>query len=96
MHFPKLKVWGFQRLEGLIWSRIYEKEKSTLLMVRSEKVYCIPTPYCTNLNVLIKTNALGPVHTNADSKVYGFVLPKNASIDPRPHYRFHSVSDRPH
>ena len=38
----------------------------------------------------------GPVCTNADSKVYGFVLPKKTSIDPRPHYRFHSVSDCPH
>ena len=37
---------------------------------------------------------LGPVHTNADSKVNGIRFTENASIDPRSHYRFHSVSDR--
>ena len=35
---------------------------------------------------------LGPVHTNAFSKVCVFVVIENASIDSRPHYRFDAFS----
>ena len=34
----------------------------------------------------------GPVHSNALSKVYVFVVIENASIDSRPHYRFYAFS----
>ena len=34
----------------------------------------------------------GPVHTNAFSKAYVFVIIENASIDSRPHYRFDQFS----
>ena len=34
----------------------------------------------------------GPVHTNALSNVYVFVVIENASIDSRPHYRFYEFS----
>ena len=35
---------------------------------------------------------LGPVHTNAFSKVRVFSVIENASIDSRPHYRFDAFS----
>ena len=42
--------------------------------------------------LIVLWGLLGPVHTNAFSKVCVFVVIENASIDSRPHYRFDAFS----
>ena len=72
-----------------------------LLQRSSDRVFFLPSRNAPSHKGALRDNTrrlivlwgfLGPVHTNALSKVCLFVVIENASIDSRPHYRFDAFS----